>query len=122
MIDTYHALTDIEWYLLNWARYMRSGCSPMKLPKASAGLECYSSSPDTDTAYDAADLTAAEATDAAIADLEPIESCAIHHTYLGAVYRFHRYNIDFILDLASRNVQASLIRRGIFVERVVDTN
>jgi hypothetical protein len=108
-------LTDIEWYLINWARYMRSGESPATLPKASLGIQGFTHE-DTDGAYDRADLTAAMATDASIADLSVAEQAAIHHTYLNAVYRFPRGNYDEILASATLHVQQSLERKGVFVQ------
>lgn len=75
---------------------------------------------DDQAQYEGADLVAAEATDAAIADLTPIEACAIHHAYLAAVFRFRRSNFEHVLNQAEKHVQESLIRRGIFVPRVLE--
>lgn len=88
------------------------------LPKASIGLECYTN-PDTDAAYENADLEAAQATDAAIGDLTPVERAAIHHAYLDAVYRFPREQFEVVLARAEQRVQESLERKGVFV-RILD--
>ena len=110
-------MSGIDFYLQNWARWMRCGCSPAKLPKSSSsmtGLPNYIF--DEEKQYEDADIVAAMSTDAAISDLSPIESCAIHHAYLGAVFRFARHDLDTLLASAVAHVQSALIRRGLFVE------
>lgn len=104
------------WYLQNWARFMRAGGRPDGLPRQSAGLENYRTyDADNTLALDHNDTLLAIATDAAINDLEPIESCAIHHRYLYAVWRFPRNMLDKIVSRATLRIRIALERKGLFV-------
>lgn len=96
---------------------MHSGSRPAGYPKkASGGVTNYTSMDlDNVAAYENLDHDLAVRTNAAIDDLPPVESCAIYHKYLHAVFRFNREGLDAVLGRARENIKAGLRRRGVWL-------
>jgi hypothetical protein len=51
--------------------------------------------------------------DALVNDLPPSQVAALHHTYLGAVWRFPRHNIKVVLTQARQRLRAGMYARGL---------
>lgn len=106
-----------EWHLGNWSDWMRRGELPEGMPdQASGGAENYTNyDADSERAYSALDMWAADTTNAVVHGLQGHETAAIYHAYLDAVYRFMRGNYEEILMHAKDNVQVGLRRRGVWL-------
>lgn len=105
----------LTWHLDNWAEWMRDqrtdfgwGYSNEDGSGAKSGT-----SRSFDSMVDEADMRCAQAVQAIIESLTPVESAAIHHFHIGAVYRFARNTSNEIYQRARGLVGAGLIRRGI---------
>lgn len=109
--SAYAAMADadrVEWHLLNWARYMRTGD---KLRPLRAMSRITGAGPNVDDMHDGCDLSAAMQVDAIIRDLSVVEQCALHHTYLDAAYRFRDY--EAALLSAKSKVLDGINRKGL---------
>ena len=104
----------VEWHLLNWARWMRSGNQIRGLPGRATLLSSGGKSKDFDEMADSEERKMARNVDTIIHDLKPIEVMAIHHKYLYAVYRFPRENLADLLAGAKVKIGASLNKKGIW--------
>lgn len=101
-----------------WVPYMHgSGGKPRGCPnRASGGIQNYTSMDlDNVEAYERLDKTIGEKIDAAIADLTPVEQCAVHHTYLHAVYRFQRDTLERVMDNALLKLEIGLRTRNVWL-------
>jgi hypothetical protein len=107
----------VERNLRNWVSWMHAGSKPDGYPKwACGGITNYTSMDlDNIAAYESLDSGLAEATNAAIDDLAPVESCAIYHTYLHAVFRFNRTSLDDALARAREKLKALLRKRHVWL-------
>lgn len=102
----------LDWYMKNWARWMRHDVSVNAYPKQSIGFVAGGYSSSFDEMCDAADVRAARAVDALVLGLNPAEKAAIHHTYLRAVFRFPRGNFPELLSRARSHVARGMRSRG----------
>ena len=98
----------LEFHLLNWARYMRTGdrLRPLKAMSRICGA-----GPGVEDLEDECDLSSAMQVDAIIRDLSVVEQCALHHTYLDAAYRFRDY--EAALLSAKSKVLDGINRKGL---------
>jgi hypothetical protein len=95
---------------------MRSGGLPDGFPHQTPGTVNWTINSDFDNMCDAADRTLAAVTNAVIRDLVPAQSCAIHHEYLNAVYRFsERYPFHRAIEDAKENLVLGLKRKGLWL-------
>lgn len=117
MTDPRPAQAAVERLLRNWVTFMHGEAKPAGYPrKACGGVTNYTSLDlDNVAAYENLDRELAEKTDAVIAGLTPVEQCAIHHVYLRAVYRFHREQLESVLDRAKLKIEIGLRRRDVWL-------
>ena len=101
----------LEFHMQNWARYQRTGGKVQTFPKRVPGFT--GAGPHFDDMADDADLAAARTVDAIIRDLEPVEQCAIHHTYLDAVWRFKDDSYEKVLEAAKEKILRGINRWGL---------
>lgn len=108
---------QVEIQLKNWSRWMHASELPDGCPtKACGGVRGYTNMDlDNVAAYESLDMGLAEACNAAIDDLHKIESCAIHHQYLHAVYRFNRELFPDVLARAKQNLKPLLAKRNVWL-------
>jgi hypothetical protein len=104
----------LEWHLLNWRDYMRSGSVTTGYPKHSIGVSTGGGQAHFDDLADASEHRVAISCNAIIEGLPPAQSAAIFSQYLHAVFRFPRGNREECLALAREGVRRGLDRRGIF--------
>lgn len=105
----------VEWHLLNWGRFMRSGtASALGMPsRASAGIGI-SHAADFDQLADNADVIAARAVDAIIGhDLKPLEAKSLKCEYLGEKWLRPDVDMGLILVVAKEGLMRGLNRKGI---------
>lgn len=104
----------LEWHLANWKRFMHSGHLTDGYPQTAAGCVGGGYSTSFEDMCDSADSAAAEAIGALIESLTPIQSAAINHRWLRAVYKFPRGNYDTSLLDAMDILGAGMLRRGFY--------
>ena len=111
------AQARVEDLLRNWVTFMHGESKPDGYPsRACGGVTNYTSMDlENVAAYENLDRGLAEKTDAVIAGLSPVEQCAIHHTYLHAVYRFQRETLDVVLTRAKQRIEIGLRRRDVWL-------
>lgn len=113
---SFHGVDWIDWYCINWARWMRSGGLPDGYPHKTPGTVNRSIFSAWDDMIEADDRRIAAVTDAVINDLPPVQSCALHHAYLNAVYRFsERYPYHVAIEEAKENLVAGLKKKGVWL-------
>ena len=98
-----------------WVRFMRSGKDYRDLwyPEKACGCVGGGYSQTFEDMVEAVDNRVAEAVNAAIEGLAPVEQCAISHTHLHAVYRF-REPVTAIYQRARDRLAVVLPARGIY--------
>ena len=107
-----HAVDDrLEWHLLNWRDWMRSGEHVAKYPHTAAGCVGGGYTSDFEDMVASADRRCAAIMDALIGDLTPGQQCAIHHVYLRSVWRFR--DLDAVLERAKTELRAGMSKRGL---------
>lgn len=104
----------VEWHLLNWARYMRTGkSSGMGMPRCASGNIGISHSADFDQLADIADVIAAKAVDGILShDLKPLEYKAIKCDYLGEKWP-SVLDMGLVLVVAKEALMRGLNKKGI---------
>jgi hypothetical protein len=98
-----------------WASWMRSS-QPLRdlwYPDGACGCVGGGYSLTFDDMVEAADQRAADAVNAAIESLRPIEQCAVTHIHLFAVYRF-REPVEHVYLAARDTLRIALPARGIY--------
>lgn len=115
MAERFHALDRIEQYLIEWAAWMRQSAEVRGYPRSIPGLQTGGASQHFEDLCEAVDRRVVIATDAAIGDLPPAQSCAIHHAYLAAVWRFPRLDHETLLTQAKAGVAEGLRRRHVWM-------
>jgi hypothetical protein len=110
-----HMIDDrLAWHLENWRKWMRSGAlKGLGAPGKSCGFVGGGYNNDFDSMCEIADDRAAEAMDAMIDSLPPVQQGAVHHRHLHAVYRFPRGNFIAALELAYATLRAGMSGRGL---------
>ena len=103
----------VEWHLVNWAMWMRSGREGDGFGE-STGVSSGGSSQHFEDMCDESDKRCAKITNTIIEDLGPGEQMAIHHAYLHAVFRFQRGNLAELLAMAKIKVGIGLNKRGVW--------
>lgn len=103
----------LKWHLDNWADYMRhGGIGRLGYPSSAHGCVGGGYGTTFEEMVDGADYRAAQAVDAIILGLTPVESCAIHNAHGISVWRFHREPYEVILMRAYEKIEAELKQRG----------
>jgi hypothetical protein len=105
----------VDWNLENWARFQREGGLPKGAPDHASGGAKGFLNMDFDGMCERMDGDLASITGVVVAQLQPIERCALHHVYLEAVYQFRREGLDTVLQRAKRNVEVGLRKRGVWL-------
>lgn len=107
----------VERILRIWVTYMHGEAKPAGYPrKACGGVTGYTSLDlENVAAYENLDRDLAEKADATINSLTPIEQCAIHHTYLHAVFRFNRERPHVVLERALIKIEIGLRKREVWL-------
>ena len=104
----------LETYLWNWSRWMKSGQLEAWYPGQSTGMTGGGASESFDSMCDREESKISRVVDTVIQDLPPVQSCALHHKYLNAVYRFRsEADLSHALALAKDAVRAGLKARHI---------
>ena len=102
----------LEQYLHWWAKMMRGEDFGAWYPGKSTGMVSGGASESFDDLCDRSECRIAKVVGVVVEGLEPVQSCALHATYLHAVYRFRRVSaLSRALMLAKENVRAGLKRR-----------
>ena len=102
----------LEEYLHFWARMMRGEDFGTWYPTHSTGMVSGGASESFDDMCDRSECGIAKVVGVVIAGLPAVQSCALHATYLHAVYRFRRVSaLSRALELAKDNVRAGLKAR-----------
>lgn len=104
----------LDWHMANWQRFMKSGVLVEGFPDTACGCVGGGYSTSFEDMCESADASAAEAVGALVESLSPVQSAAVNHRYLRAVYRFPRGNFDEALVTALESIGAGLIRRGFY--------
>jgi hypothetical protein len=110
--ETYHEFDRVDRYLLIWAAWYRH-CQPrIGYPGASLGFEtggitCY------DDLEHECDEYAGRTVNALIDDLPPAQGCAVRRIYLGEPWRFPRYNMTMMYELARERIERGLNQWGL---------
>lgn len=104
----------VEFHLLNWARYMRTGKEVVGHRKSIPGLSNGGASKHFEDMLDDVDLACAKVVDAIIEGLSPVEQAALHNAYLWAVFRGTRTDLNMALGRAKAQVGFQLAKRGVW--------
>lgn len=104
----------LEWHFDNWRRYMRKDDVTDGYPGKAAGCVGGGYSQTFDDMADASDVRVARVVDALVASLTPLESAAIYHKYLYAVFRHGRGQLDEALERARLRIAGWLVVRGVY--------
>jgi hypothetical protein len=105
---------QLERLLYEWVKYMRSGQLEKWYPGHSTGLSTGGASETFEDLLERCERNLAKITDTVIKDLPVIQSCAIHHKYLHAVFRFRSDStLSHALELAKTNLRIGLKNRGV---------
>lgn len=104
----------LEWHLLNWRDYMRTGGTRgLGAPTSACGFVGGGYNNDFDSMCLEADSVAAKIMDALILSLTPVQQAAVNHKYLRAVYRFPRGNLESEFLLACARLERGMAARGL---------
>jgi hypothetical protein len=114
---SFHDVDWIDWYCINWARWMRTGEQVQGYPHKVNGMVNRSIFSAWEDMTEAMDRRLAAITDSVINDLVPAQSCALHHAYLDAVYRFsEKYPFHRALEDGKDNLMAGLKKKGVWTQ------
>lgn len=102
----------LDWHLRNWAAWMRTG--GIALGYSACGCRAGGVVGDFDDMVQTSDRVCAMALDSVIEGLAPVESAAIYHTHLYAVYRFPRFPLEVALGRARIKIKAGLECKGLW--------
>ena len=107
----------VDYWLIQWARWIRQYRPNLGYPTRSPGLITGGESQrwddyDEDSTRDAWQ-TNCEALDTLIADLPPSQGAAIRSVYIGEVWRFPRHNMLAQLEHAADSLIQSMDKRGV---------
>lgn len=100
-----------------WERWMSPGAKnvmELGFPNTAAGCVGGGYSTSFDDMVDEADSRSAEAVNAAIDSLEPIQAMAVYHKHLYAVFKFNRADLDTIYNIARDILRVVLPTKGIY--------
>lgn len=110
----------LDELLLTWERWMREPTEKVMglgYPAQATGCHAEPWGYWEDTAqleYEAMEYGLAEAVNAAIEDLEPLQRIAVHHEHLAAVFSFARADIGECYWAARQALRAVLPMRGVY--------
>lgn len=105
----------VEYHLDNWARSHREYEEVRGFPSYTPGTVNWSLKSDNEGLLNRCDAQAAAVMEVIVNDeLPPAESCAIHHRYLHAVFRFPRDNYARLLEQAKVHIGVALSRKCIY--------
>ena len=112
----FHQTLDVperlDWHLLNWRDYMRTGSTRgLGAPTSACGFVGGGYNNDFDSMCLEADSRAAKAMDGLISSLTAAQQAAVHHRYLTAVYRFRDF--EQVFSEACARLEAWMPSRGL---------
>jgi hypothetical protein len=106
----------VTWHLENWAEFQRNRASDFGTGfnfRDGSGA-CSNSSREFDAMVAEVDKHCSEVVDTIIEhDLAPVESMAVKHFHLGAVFRLQRASMTDAYKRARVYLSMALVRRGI---------
>ncbi len=106
----------LERHLWKWAQWMRSGQAVRWYPSASCGMGNGGASQHFEDMLEAEERRIAAVTNTVINDLPAVQSCAVHHAYLFAVYRFRdEVALSRALELAKVRIRSGLKAKSIWL-------
>ena len=115
----YHSLTRVEYWLIEWAKWVKQWRSNIGYPGRSIGIMSGGESrrgADVDQDFEyAAWSVNVKALDSLIEGLPPSQTCAVRHAYLGETWRFPRDNLDQLLELAENELERGCEARGVCI-------
>lgn len=105
----------LDFHLGNWAKWMRSGEHVQGHKHGAAGCATSGHIGDFDDMVAGADRRTAAIMDTLINDLSPVQSCAVHSTWIDAVYRFKSVlAFDTAYELACQSLLLGMDRKGLW--------
>jgi len=102
----------VEYWLGQWARWMRHSSNRLGYPSRSIGLASGGASEHFDDLVERADHKTVRAVDAAIRSLPLDQQAAIHHVWLAAVFRLRTPVSEVYADALDR-LEAEMRKRGV---------
>lgn len=112
-----HGMDDdrLRWHLDNWAYWQRNRASDYGrgAPPQAAGGFVSGNSSDFEDMVARVDQRCANAVDAIVHKLDPVERCSVYHFHMAAVFRFPRLDKGLAYRKARVAIRAGLLRRGI---------
>lgn len=105
----------LDFHLGNWGKWMRSGELVRGYKHGAAGCATSGHIGDFDDMVAGADRRTAAIMDTLIADLVPVQSCAVHHVWINAVYRFKdEMAFDDAYSKACENLLIGMDHKGLW--------
>jgi hypothetical protein len=104
----------VEWHLQNWRDWKRTGRKQGAWGYVAVGLSGGGTSMDFDDMVEESDRRVASIVDTLINDLQAVQSAAIHHQYLAAVFRFPRLDFKQSLETAKWELGKGLAKKGVY--------
>ena len=94
-------MASIDWHLDNWVAFMRTNRLTIGYPSRSLGIETGGSAggEEFDHIADREENKAAAEFDCCIEALEAARRSAIHHKYLGSMFRFEDFETNLFCAL-----------------------
>jgi hypothetical protein len=105
----------VTWHLENWAYFQRDRASDFGGGfnwRDGSGARS-NSSMEFDAMVAEVDKRVADIVDVIVDDLPPIQSAAVKHMHLAAVFRMARASLDAAYALARTHLSLELARRGV---------
>jgi len=115
----YHSLTRVEYWLIEWAKWVKRWKQDVGFPHRSIGLATGGESRRGEDAYidfeDEMWSRNVKALDSLLESLPSAQVCAVRHAYLGEVWRFPRGNLGHLLALAEETLERGCEARGVCI-------
>ena len=103
----------VAYYLAIWVSWMHHGADDLGYPPHSIPFASTGGPRTVDDFCESLDVSAAEAMDAIISDLDIHHQIAVHHFNLGAVWRFTRLHPERVYAEAILAIEAALPKKGL---------
>ena len=104
--------SQVDIYLDTWKVWMSSQAHQLGYPSKSPGFHSGYVTKHMEDFYHELDTNIARAVDACLESMPPVQSAAIYHTYLAAVFRFPRDNHLEALESAKSFIEVKMKQRG----------
>ncbi len=115
--ETVEDYERVDHWLNQWSKWMRGARTKLGYPSKAVpfigGGESQRTAEWEEDAQESIWLTNCRAMDALIDSLPPTWGCAVHHIYLGAVYRFPREDVLSLLAKAMGQLREGMNERAI---------